>query len=177
MRRCSRCEKVKPESEFREKWYPSCCHECAVLRCKLWRWTPAGKRSLRERNRRIRSRSGYKERQKAYWIAWYNSPEGREKFKIIQRRYWATPKGQAMNAKKRLLRRQRLVPHLSGEQWHHILARFNFSCVYCGFKFTSSNRATMDHVVPLSRGGQHVEGNVVPACRSCNSRKSDKEVG
>ena len=29
----------------------------------------------------------------------------------------------------------------------------------------------MDHVVPLGRGGRSVRGNVVPACKDCNSRK------
>ncbi|WP_203620386.1 HNH endonuclease [Streptomyces sp. SID8499] len=33
---------------------------------------------------------------------------------------------------------------------------------------------TVDHVIPLSRGGQHAEGNLVPACKSCNSSKGDK---
>ncbi len=29
----------------------------------------------------------------------------------------------------------------------------------------------MDHIVPLSRGGRSRRGNVVPACKDCNSRK------
>lgn len=36
---------------------------------------------------------------------------------------------------------------------------------------------TLDHVHPLARGGQHVWSNVRCACRSCNSRKSDKPLG
>lgn len=43
------------------------------------------------------------------------------------------------------------------------------ACTYCG-----APGGTVDHVVPLSRGGQHAEGNLVPACRSCNSSKADK---
>ena len=39
-------------------------------------------------------------------------------------------------------------------------------CAYC-----DSLASTIDHVVPLSRGGTHYEGNLAPACRSCNSRK------
>lgn len=31
--------------------------------------------------------------------------------------------------------------------------------------------ATLDHVVPLSRGGSHNPGNLVSACLSCNQRK------
>jgi 5-methylcytosine-specific restriction endonuclease McrA len=29
----------------------------------------------------------------------------------------------------------------------------------------------MDHLVPVARGGKSTPGNVVPACRECNSRK------
>lgn len=43
------------------------------------------------------------------------------------------------------------------------------ACDYCG-----GPGGTVDHVVPLSRGGQHAEGNLVPACRPCNSSKADK---
>lgn len=35
---------------------------------------------------------------------------------------------------------------------------------------------TMDHVVPLTRGGWHDPINVVPACQSCNSKKHDKTL-
>ena len=39
---------------------------------------------------------------------------------------------------------------------------------------------SIDHVMPRSRGGQHVWDNVVAACRRCNTRKEDRlphEVG
>ncbi|MCA9484169.1 MAG: HNH endonuclease [Nitrospina sp.] len=29
----------------------------------------------------------------------------------------------------------------------------------------------MDHVVPLSRGGRSTKGNIVPACKECNTKK------
>jgi len=29
----------------------------------------------------------------------------------------------------------------------------------------------MDHIVPLSRGGKSTRGNVVPACKTCNTEK------
>ena len=42
-------------------------------------------------------------------------------------------------------------------------------CFYC---FDTAD--TMDHRIPLVRGGAHLPSNLVPACRSCNSRKHDK---
>jgi 5-methylcytosine-specific restriction enzyme A len=44
-------------------------------------------------------------------------------------------------------------------------------CHYClqPFKFKD---LTMDHIVPLARGGTTSPGNVVPACKACNQKKS-----
>ncbi len=43
-------------------------------------------------------------------------------------------------------------------------------CHYCNQKFSSSE-LTMDHVVPLARGGQSKPSNLVTACRACNQEK------
>ncbi len=45
-------------------------------------------------------------------------------------------------------------------------------CHYCGRQFKPSE-LTLDHVVPLVRGGCSTRGNCVPACKDCNSRKKD----
>lgn len=45
------------------------------------------------------------------------------------------------------------------------------ACAYCPAPAT-----TIDHVIPLIRGGTNYEGNLVPCCLSCNSRKSDRLV-
>jgi len=43
-------------------------------------------------------------------------------------------------------------------------------CHYCGGTFSPSE-LTMDHLVPIIRGGKSTQGNVVPACKECNSKK------
>ena len=43
-------------------------------------------------------------------------------------------------------------------------------CHYCGRRF-SYQQLTMDHLVPLSRGGRSTKDNLVPACKECNTRK------
>lgn len=43
-------------------------------------------------------------------------------------------------------------------------------CYYCGREFKPS-ALTMDHIVPLIRGGRSTKGNTVPACKDCNSKK------
>lgn len=44
------------------------------------------------------------------------------------------------------------------------------TCYYCG-KEVGRAGLTMDHVVPVSRGGKSKKGNIVPACKDCNSKK------
>lgn len=43
-------------------------------------------------------------------------------------------------------------------------------CHWCGDTFPA-DELTMDHVIPLSRGGKASRNNVVPACKQCNSNK------
>jgi 5-methylcytosine-specific restriction endonuclease McrA len=52
--------------------------------------------------------------------------------------------------------------------WQNRLARG--ICHYCNGTFPP-DELTMDHLVPVARGGKSTPGNVVPACRNCNSRK------
>lgn len=43
-------------------------------------------------------------------------------------------------------------------------------CHYCEQKFPPE-KLTLDHVVPLARGGESTRGNCVPACEACNRSK------
>ena len=43
-------------------------------------------------------------------------------------------------------------------------------CHYCGGHFPGDT-LTMDHIVPIARGGKSTWGNLVPSCKSCNSNK------
>lgn len=43
-------------------------------------------------------------------------------------------------------------------------------CHYCGQSIPPLE-LTMDHIVPIARGGRSTKGNVVPSCKDCNSRK------
>lgn len=51
-----------------------------------------------------------------------------------------------------------------------VLRRDRHSCQYCG----SHKHLTLDHVIPVSRGGLHTWDNVVTACAPCNQRKSNR---
>ncbi len=52
-----------------------------------------------------------------------------------------------------------------------VFARDGGRCAYCGASATS-----VDHVVPRSRGGEHVWDNVVASCARCNHAKADRPI-
>jgi 5-methylcytosine-specific restriction endonuclease McrA len=46
-------------------------------------------------------------------------------------------------------------------------------CYYCNQKF-SVEELTMDHIIPLIRGGKSIKANLVPSCKDCNNKKKHK---
>lgn len=54
------------------------------------------------------------------------------------------------------------------------LARYRNRCAYCGVGLTRVQGPwclEWDHVIPISRGGHHSVGNLLPTCRACNRGK------
>lgn len=71
----------------------------------------------------------------------------------------------------RRLARERSAPGLDRNGRVALLAKWKRrgrTCYYC-----PSPADTVDHVVPLSRGGTNLEGNLVPCCNDCNWKKND----
>lgn len=54
----------------------------------------------------------------------------------------------------------------------NLLDMFDGLCAYCRLRPAS----TWDHIIPISRGGETVPGNIVPACASCNASKGNRNV-
>lgn len=61
---------------------------------------------------------------------------------------------------------------LTDAQWAALQEAWG-GCAYCGAAEPPLQR---DCVLPISRGGRYTLGNVVPACRSCNTSKCNDEV-
>jgi len=64
-------------------------------------------------------------------------------------------------------------PCVSAKWFEELKAKHDHRCYYC---WDSSQPLTMDHIVPLAGGGKHVRENILPSCKSCNSRKSDSLI-
>ena len=72
--------------------------------------------------------------------------------------------------KKRRAAKKTALITLTAAEWQQLKRVHKHRCAYCGKR----KPLTQDHIVPLSRGGAHDLCNVIPACRSCNARKSTR---
>jgi len=58
-----------------------------------------------------------------------------------------------------------------------IYERDGHMCLYCGAtEDLTLDHLTLDHIIPLAKGGPHSEDNLIVACRSCNSSKGIKPL-
>lgn len=78
---------------------------------------------------------------------------------------------QKSKRRKALLRKQ-TAHQIPAKQLRLRFAQFDNCCAYCG----ASGDMQIEHVVPISKGGTHAIGNIVPACQTCNFSKRDHEV-
>lgn len=72
------------------------------------------------------------------------------------------------------------VARRAGVQWEmvdfrEVYARYQGLCGICGHP-VGEDVFTIDHIVPYSKGGAHVFGNLQPAHQRCNSAKGDRLV-
>ncbi len=66
----------------------------------------------------------------------------------------------------------------------YVFNRDRWTCRLCGVKTPRSKRGSyedvapeLDHIIPLSQGGEHSYRNTQCACRKCNAAKSDRPMG
>jgi 5-methylcytosine-specific restriction endonuclease McrA len=62
---------------------------------------------------------------------------------------------------------------LTAKDWQEIKKEFKGKCAYCG---RGDRNLTRDHFIPITKGGEHTRLNVIPSCRSCNSKKGNRQV-
>jgi len=98
----------------------------------------------------------------------------REKHNAYQRGYqrehpeWTNEQGRKRRAR---IRRVQIEP-ITTKQIESLYASHPH-CAYCPALLTKANR-TLDHIKALARGGAHILSNLIPACKSCNSKKGSK---
>jgi len=185
MKTCTKCKTEKSLDQFREHpryagGYVSWCTPChAEVNRENY---------LKNKDKRLATNSAWgkanKEKVNATKAIWRE--KNKEKMREYYRQYrlanpektkaamskWAKnnpaqPRESA--AKRRAQKANNGVFTISKKE---IVKLYASACYYCG----SHNKMTMDHVIPISRGGTHGIGNLVPACQSCNFSKHNYTI-
>jgi len=68
-----------------------------------------------------------------------------------------------------IAREKRKARDLRQSQWWKN-RRAQGRCHYCG-RTQPARELTMDHIVPIVRGGKSTKSNLVPCCKACNAKK------
>jgi len=133
-------------------------------------WRKKNPEKVRTINRRYYRTHGYGVRAVAGRLASQRYREKhREEGKVYSRQWRkAYPLKQKAQKVRYRGRRSMAVNTLTSEE---IRTLFSVGqCFYCGAK----DDLTLDHFIPLSRGGNTTRANILVACRSCNASKHDK---
>lgn len=194
MKQCRKCGDTKPAEMFPSRarrhsrdGLGSYCRECqrVLNREKTRRWRAknpeAARKKATEASRRLRARDP------EYFRRWYveNADKERERSKLVMRQIRAAnPEGERATQRRYRAKNIEVVRMREREKTYARRAKQPCSpelvqlmaelvtqpCAYCG----ATETITIDHIMPLSRGGKHEAENLAPACLPCNSSKCNR---
>lgn len=124
-----------------------------------------------------RYRARYPDKKRADNAAWraanpdYKTITAAIRVSVYNATYWLRHPGLRQSLKAAYRARHRnSIGSFTSQEWRDKCALLGNVCIYCG----EAKPLTVDHNVPLSRGGTNSIDNILPSCASCNSRKRDK---
>jgi 5-methylcytosine-specific restriction endonuclease McrA len=154
----------KKRREYQQHYYYS-NREHHVQKTREWRKAHPGHSSAYNREYNKSHKKENRERHRNYAK---NNPEKIRQIKADYRKN--NPEAvQKHHMTRRARKAQNGVFEVSKKELHKLM---NSPCVACG----STKSITIDHIIPIARGGAHSIGNLQPLCKSCNSSKVDKTM-
>jgi 5-methylcytosine-specific restriction endonuclease McrA len=187
-KRCGKCGEVKQLVEFHKHkehrdGHSSICKECAIKKTLQWQkenkervnkknaaWSRRNPEKRRESGKlwRVENRGRMNELQ-SRWRA-LNPKKVYEKY-----RRWALDHQdiRRANEQARRARQSKSNGKITSIEWDGLLKEYGYKCLCCG---RTDVKLTLDHVIPLVKGGLNVISNAQPLCGSCNSKKGTKAI-
>lgn len=162
MKTCSKCKETNDNFNKGQSY----CRTCQAEYKKRYKEKNQEKLREQERNRMREKRQDplyrkkeYKNRDKSLFVnyAKNRNPDDSRK--------WGIQSTHRARAK-----RAGLKYDLTYQEWEETKAFFNHSCAYCG----ATKELWRDHIVPHSKEGGYTKWNIVPCCRTCNTKKQDQ---
>lgn len=155
MKKCALCKDWKDETEFsrhsRSKGGLNTeCRKCRADRAKQYYST----HSTQENKRIANWQRNNPDKTKRYNKAWAKNNPEKKRIYCVNRRA-----------------RVRKAGTLTAEEWVSVLNKYGNKCIHPGCQ---EKKVEIDHVVPLSIGGENSVNNVQPLCRRHNSSKHTK---
>lgn len=197
---CTKCGTEKPVSDFNKQakskdGYQHNCRDCHRARYKEWASANAEKKASRMsqwRAENLEHRRAYKaryraenpEKSKAEGRKYYanNAEIKREKAKTFNEA-WRKANPDKVNAKEARRRALKLSAFVEDVSLDVVIGIHGASCIVCKSGIDISLRhphpmsKSLEHVIPLSRGGTHSYENCAPSHLRCNLSKGAKLLG
>jgi hypothetical protein len=200
---CTKCGTEKTKTDFHvdkqsKDGFKSSCKLCANALSTLWR--KDNQEKLREQKQKYYDLNKYKlsEYKKKWYAAnrihdielsrkWQKENEKRvsenkkqwrlnnaERDKENHKRYVSENRDKyRMYDKNRRARKIGSCGAVSVKEWEELKKKHNNKCLCCG---RDDVKLTMDHVIPISKGGPNTIDNIQPLCKSCNCSKHAKHI-
>lgn len=187
---CGVCKVSKPTTEFykavgRSGNCGSLCRVCDAARGKQYRlerskqikakqkeWYEANKQQVMARVKANAQAdpqryAGYKQRSAERLIV--NRRISRSKWKR------SNPVTVAIHKQERRARVAGNGGRYTKQEWQELCELYNYQCLRCG-RYEPEIKLTVDHVLPVSKGGASNIDNIQPLCKQCNSGKCNRYV-
>lgn len=100
----------------------------------------------------------------------------KERLRVLDRE-WCARNPEKVQAKyhRRATAKRNAGGSFSAQEWSDLKRLYGFRCLACG-RHEPDIKLTVDHVIPVSKGGSNSITNIQPLCGSCNYSKRDKQI-
>lgn len=151
-----------------KRWYAN--PKKKILDKKYMQTDEAKKLAVQRVNRHLASCVDCQHKKRERDVKYGRSEKGRQFNRAAKSTYNKTEKGRRTAKYQKTLRRNPQAGRIDFDAWNEKLTKLDYKCQICG----TEKNITVDHIIPMSKGGtNHIE-NLQPLCVSCNCSKGNR---